>query len=140
RTLLAALVAVLVLAAAGSYVIVRTRSREMTLARLQSDFVTAVSHEFRTPLTALLQFNDLLDDSADLSSATRRDYYQAQRRATERRHRLVDRGRAARPTPSTGWRNRTSTSAAWRRASGSTRGSASMRASWSETCVMISAA
>jgi signal transduction histidine kinase len=90
RTLLAALVAVLVLAAAGSYVIVRTRSREMTLARLQSDFVTAVSHEFRTPLTALLQFNDLLDDSADLSLATRRDYYQAQRRATERLHRLVE--------------------------------------------------
>jgi signal transduction histidine kinase len=90
RTLLAGLVAVLVLAAAGSYVIVRTRSREMTLARLQSDFVTAVSHEFRTPLTALLQFNDLLDDSADLSLATRRDYYQAQRRAIERLNRLVE--------------------------------------------------
>lgn len=90
RTLLTALGAVLVLVATGTYFILRARSREMTLARLQSDFVTAVSHEFRTPLTALLQFNDLLDDSADLPIDKRRSYYQAQRRATDRLHRLVE--------------------------------------------------
>jgi two-component system phosphate regulon sensor histidine kinase PhoR len=90
RTLLAALGTVLLLVGGGSYVVVRARSREMMLARLQSDFVTAVSHEFRTPLTALLQFNDLLDVSADLPLEKRRSYYHAQRRATERLHRLVE--------------------------------------------------
>ena len=90
RTLFAALAAVLVLVAAGGYVIVRARNREMALARLQSDFVTAVSHEFRTPLTTLRQFNALLDESAALTADKRRIYYQAQTRATERLHRLVE--------------------------------------------------
>jgi signal transduction histidine kinase len=90
RTLLAALAAVLVLVAAGSYMIVRSRNREMTLARLQSDFVTAVSHEFRTPLTALRQFGELLDEPGELTQEKRRNYQHAQTRATERLHRLVE--------------------------------------------------
>jgi signal transduction histidine kinase len=76
--------------AAGGYVIVRARAREMAVARLQSDFVTAVSHEFRTPLTALIQFNDLLEASADLPPEKKRAYLHAQRRATERLQRLVE--------------------------------------------------
>jgi signal transduction histidine kinase len=42
---------VLVIAAAG-YFVFRSVNRELSVARLQSDFVAAVSHEFRTPLTA----------------------------------------------------------------------------------------
>lgn len=90
KTLLAALAAVLVLVGAGSYLIVRSRNREIALADLQSDFVAAVSHEFRTPLTALRQFNALLDDEDDLTPERRRGYYQAQTRATDRLHRLVE--------------------------------------------------
>ncbi len=90
RMLLAGLIAVLVLVAAGSYFVIRSRNREMALARLQSDFTAAVSHEFRTPLTALRQFNELLDETADLTPEKRRIYNQAQARATERLHRLVE--------------------------------------------------
>lgn len=90
RMLLAALVAVLVLVSAGSYFIVRSRNREMALAGLQSDFIAAVSHEFRTPLTALRQFNVLLEEADDLTPEKRRTYYQAQGRATERLSRLVE--------------------------------------------------
>jgi two-component system phosphate regulon sensor histidine kinase PhoR len=90
RMLLAALVAVLVLVAAGSYFIVRSRNREMALVGLQSDFIAAVSHEFRTPLTALRQFGVLLEEADDLTPEKRRTYYQAQGRATERLSRLVE--------------------------------------------------
>jgi two-component system phosphate regulon sensor histidine kinase PhoR len=90
RMLLAGLAAILVLVAAGSYLVVRSRNREIALARLQSDFIAAVSHEFRTPLTALRQFNELLDEAGDLTPEKRRIYYQAQTRATERLHRLVE--------------------------------------------------
>jgi len=90
RMLLAGLAAVLVLVAAGSYFVVRSRNREIALAKLQSDFIAAVSHEFRTPLTALRQFNELLDEAGDLTPEKRRTYYQAQTRATERLHRLVE--------------------------------------------------
>ncbi|MEO6208027.1 MAG: HAMP domain-containing sensor histidine kinase [Candidatus Limnocylindrales bacterium] len=88
--MLAALAAVLVLVATGSYLIVRSRNREMALARLQSDFVATVSHEFRTPLTTLRQYNELLHDPGDLTPEKRRAYHQAQIRATERLHRLVE--------------------------------------------------
>jgi signal transduction histidine kinase len=90
RMLLAGLAAILVLVTAGSYFVVRSRNREIALARLQSDFIAAVSHEFRTPLTALRQFNELLDEAGDLTPEKRRTYYQAQTRATERLHRLVE--------------------------------------------------
>jgi signal transduction histidine kinase len=90
RILLTGLGALLVLISAGSYLIWRSVNRELAVARLQSDFVAAVSHEFRTPLTALRQFNDLLGEDDDLPPEKRRTYYQAQTRATERLHRLVE--------------------------------------------------
>jgi len=90
RMLLAGLGAVLVLVAAGSYFVVRSRNREMALTRLQADFIAAVSHEFRTPLTALRQFNVLLEEADDLTPEKQRIYHQAQSRATERLHRLVE--------------------------------------------------
>src|SRR5262249_48455406 len=52
RELLIGGFAVLVLlAGAANYFIIRAVNRELAVARLQSDFVAAVSHEFRTPLT-----------------------------------------------------------------------------------------
>jgi signal transduction histidine kinase len=39
---------------------VRAASREMTLARLKSDFVSNVSHELRTPLSSIRLFAELL--------------------------------------------------------------------------------
>jgi len=90
RLLTAALAAVLILAAAGSYLIWRSINRERAIARLQSDFVAAVSHEFRTPLTALRQFNEMLGDEEDLPLETRRTYNEAQTRATDRLYRLVE--------------------------------------------------
>jgi signal transduction histidine kinase len=90
RNLAAGLGAVLVLIGAGSYFIWRAVNRELGVARLQSDFVSAVSHEFRTPLTTLRQFNEILEEEDGPTSAQRRSYYQAQTRATERLHRLVE--------------------------------------------------
>jgi signal transduction histidine kinase len=90
RILLAGFGALLILIAAGSYFIWRSVNRELAVARLQSDFVSAVSHEFRTPLTSLRQFTELLLDEDDLPPEKRRSYYQAQARATDRLHRFVE--------------------------------------------------
>ncbi len=90
RMLLAGLALILLLTAAGSYFIWRSVNRELAVAGLQSDFVSAVSHEFRTPLTALRQFNELLADEEEVPAEKRRSYHQAQTRATERLHRLVE--------------------------------------------------
>ena len=78
------------MALVASFLIFRAVSREFALARLQSDFVAAVSHEFRTPLTALRQFTDMLREHGDLTDDRRRICYDAQSRATDRLTRLVE--------------------------------------------------
>jgi signal transduction histidine kinase len=76
--------------AAATYFIGRAMSRELAVARLQNDFVGAVSHEFRTPLTSLRQLTEILLDRPDTSTERRRSYYEALARQTERLHRLVE--------------------------------------------------
>lgn len=83
-----ALLALLVVAA--TYLIGRAVSRELAAARLQSDFVSAVSHEFRTPLTSMRQFTEMLVEDESLTPEKRRAYYDAQERATRRLSRLVE--------------------------------------------------
>ncbi|MEI4914062.1 histidine kinase dimerization/phospho-acceptor domain-containing protein, partial [Klebsiella pneumoniae] len=63
RLLIAGFIVLVVMALTASYLIFRAVSRELAVARLQSDFVAAVSHEFRTPLTTLRQFTDMLREN-----------------------------------------------------------------------------
>jgi signal transduction histidine kinase len=90
RLIVAGLIALGVLIVAASYLIGRAVSRELAVARLQSDFVSAVSHEFRTPLTALAQFTEILGEQEDAPIEKRRTFHEAQARATRRLTRLVE--------------------------------------------------
>jgi signal transduction histidine kinase len=90
RLLLAGLSILGALVLIGSYFILRAVTREFAVAQLQSDFVSAVSHEFRTPLTTLRQYTELLSDNEELPLEKRRLYYQAQERATGRLNRMVE--------------------------------------------------
>jgi len=60
------------------------------LARLQSDFVSAVSHEFRSPLTTLRSVTELLTEGRMLDESKRRQSYLYLGRETSRLQRLVD--------------------------------------------------
>jgi len=90
RLLSAGLAAMLALLAAGSYFLWRVIRREVTVARLQADFVSAVSHEFRTPLTALRHVSELLQESDQMTPDRRAAFYETLGRNTERLHRLVE--------------------------------------------------
>jgi signal transduction histidine kinase len=90
RWMLSGLVLFGLLASTASYLIYRAVTREMAVARQQSDFVSAVSHEFRTPLTSMRQFTEMLLDQPELPAERRRQAYEAQHRATERLSRLVE--------------------------------------------------
>jgi signal transduction histidine kinase len=89
-SLLAGFALLLAMAAIAGYSIIRAVNRELTVARMQSEFVATVSHEFRTPLTTLRQFTDMLRDQPSLSADRRILAYDAQSRATERLTRLVE--------------------------------------------------
>jgi signal transduction histidine kinase len=91
RLLLSGLALAAVLVLAGSALIARAVSRELAVARLKSDFVSAVSHDFRTPLATLRQLTENLSDGRVEDEDRRQAYYRAQARATSRLSRLVER-------------------------------------------------
>jgi len=90
RLMMAGLGILAFLVIAVSYLISRAVSRELAAARLQTDFVSAVSHEFRTPLTSMRQFTEMLNEDDNLPAEKRHAFYRAQARATSRLSRLVE--------------------------------------------------
>src|SRR5262249_52956379 len=61
RNLYSAMLLLVVLSlASGGYFIARTVRRELEVARMKSEFVSTVSHEFRSPLTGIRQLGEML--------------------------------------------------------------------------------
>ncbi len=90
RVLWWALSAVVMLVAACCFLLWRIFRREMEVARLQAGFVSAVSHEFRTPLTTILHLGGLLMENDDLGRDRRLSFYRMQTQAAERLQRSVE--------------------------------------------------
>jgi signal transduction histidine kinase len=89
RLLLAVLSVLAVLLVASSYLIVRAMTRELAVARLQSDFVASVSHEFRSPLTSIRQLSSLLGQGRLASADQHQRAYAFLAAESERLERLI---------------------------------------------------
>jgi signal transduction histidine kinase len=76
--------------AAGWFFIFRSLARERQVAELQSDFVAAVSHEFRSPLTSIGHIAELLAQDRLEPDALRRESYGVLVRDTSRLRDLVE--------------------------------------------------
>jgi signal transduction histidine kinase len=91
RTLLLGGSALMLMVILGSgYVVHRAISRELHVGMLQSDFVAAVSHEFRSPLTSLRSITELLAQNRISDESRRQKSYVFLDRETARLHRLVE--------------------------------------------------
>jgi signal transduction histidine kinase len=90
RLLAAGLGAMGLLLAGGAFLLWRVVQREMAIGRLQAEFVAAVSHEFRTPVTSLRHVIELLQEDDELTREKRASFYEVLSRSTERLHRLVE--------------------------------------------------
>jgi signal transduction histidine kinase len=90
RILIAVLVVMALAVLACGYFTARAAVREMNVARLQSDFVSAVSHEFRTPLTSMRHLTELLEGGIVSSEDRKQKFYGVLARETRRLHRLVE--------------------------------------------------
>jgi len=75
---------------AVSYATAHAASREVAVARLQGDFVSAVSHEFRSPLSSICQISELLNEDRWPSEEHRRRSFEILARESTRLRRLVE--------------------------------------------------
>jgi signal transduction histidine kinase len=83
-----ALVLALVLVG-GCFMLLRLGQRQLALARQQQDFVSAVSHELKTPLTSIRMYGEMLREGwAD--EAKRKTYYDFIFHEAERLTRLIN--------------------------------------------------
>jgi signal transduction histidine kinase len=74
----------------GSYITARTVKREFEVARMRADFVSTVSHEFRSPLTGIRQLGEMLMRGRVAGEERQRQYYQMIVQESERLGRLVE--------------------------------------------------
>ena len=81
---------VAVLLAFGSYITVRIVRRELEIARLRADFVSTVSHEFRSPLTGIRQLGEMLLEGRVADREKQRSYFRMIVEESDRLARLVE--------------------------------------------------
>jgi signal transduction histidine kinase len=74
----------------GAYLTLRVVRKEFEIARLKSEFVSTVSHEFRSPLTGIRQLGEMLMRGRVPDEQRRREYYERITKESDRLARLVE--------------------------------------------------
>ncbi len=68
----------------------RTVSHELELSRMKSDFVSTISHEFKSPLSSIRQLSEMLQSGRVPSEEYRQQYYDVLVEQSERLSLLID--------------------------------------------------
>jgi signal transduction histidine kinase len=84
-----ALVVVIALTLFAGHLLWRDVRREVRMAEMRSQFVSGVSHELKTPLTAIRMYTEAMRMNEDLEGQTRREYLDTVLKESERLSRLV---------------------------------------------------
>ena len=87
---LIALSAVVAVTMIGGFVLWRDVRRELRLAEMRSQFVASVSHELKTPLTAIRMFAETLQMDRPLGAAAKSEYLDTIVSESERLTRLIN--------------------------------------------------
>jgi signal transduction histidine kinase len=74
----------------GLTLTIRSVADQLELARLKSDFVSTISHEFKSPLTAIRHMTEILLADRAPSEDRRKRYYQVMLEQSERLSLLID--------------------------------------------------
>ena len=87
---ISSLALVLGIAAFGGYLLLRDVNRDVRMNEVRSQFVASVSHELKTPLTAIRMFAETLAMGRFRDERTRSEYLESIVNESERLARLVD--------------------------------------------------
>lgn len=74
----------------GLVMIVRAVIHEIEASRMKSEFVSNVSHEFKTPLALIRMFGETLDSGLVTDEKKRKEFYKIIKRESERLTHLID--------------------------------------------------
>ncbi len=74
----------------GGFMVIKSTAKELELARLKSEFVSTVSHEFRTPLMSIRYLSEMLDSERVQSEGKKKTYYGKIKKESERLSRLIE--------------------------------------------------
>ena len=74
----------------GGFMAIRSTAKELELARLKSEFVSTVSHEFRTPLMSIRYLSEMLDGGRVKGEDKKKIYYGKINKESERLSRLIE--------------------------------------------------
>lgn len=74
----------------GLIALYRTAAAQVRFAERRANFVAAVSHELKTPLTAIRMHAEMLEDKLVDGAAKQHEYYRTITRESERLSRLID--------------------------------------------------
>jgi signal transduction histidine kinase len=80
----------IVVLAFGAFLIVRTIAHEMEILKIKSDFVSSVSHEFKTPLTSIKALMERLVDGKVRDAGKMDQYFSIITQDTDKLTRLVN--------------------------------------------------
>ncbi len=91
RLFLNALTGILVfLLTVGIYLIYRTAASQVQISQKRQDFVSAVTHELKTPLTSIRMYSEMLEDGWAKDEDKRKEYYGQISKESGRLSRLIE--------------------------------------------------
>jgi len=90
ETVYALSILLVVVGAVGLFALYRTVAVAVGFSERRSNFVAAVTHELKTPLTAIRMYGEMLRDGIVLTESKRSEYYRTITTESERLSRLID--------------------------------------------------
>ncbi|MDB4581587.1 HAMP domain-containing histidine kinase [Draconibacterium sp.] len=81
---------IVVLLALGLFFTLQIINNEFALSKMKSDFISTVSHEFKSPLTSIRQMTEMLYNERIKTESRKKEYYAVMLEQSERLSHLID--------------------------------------------------
>ncbi|NQU85024.1 MAG: HAMP domain-containing histidine kinase, partial [Mariniphaga sp.] len=81
---------IVIVLALGLFFTLQIINKELLLSKMKSDFISTVSHEFKSPLTSIRQMSEMLLNERIKTESRKKEYYAVMLEQSERLSHLID--------------------------------------------------